>query len=260
MKKIFIFVLITVVQSTMVSTTLHSQVLIALIFGDKLNSPGIKFGIDGGVNFSSLTSIGSATYTPEFNLGLYFDFLLKKNTNWYLHTDLLLRSPMGSSGLEPYSLNNPGLDTMFSGGHITRQLGYINIQALVRYKFKRQIFLEIGPMLGVLIEATDVFYNTVNEKNDVSYKNNIYKQCNWFDIGGMAGIGYQFLKGTGVNFGLRYYYGFINVVANTYYHSGQNNSFYLFVSIPVGAGEKSKAKKAEKERQKKEKNEMKDKK
>jgi hypothetical protein len=260
MKKIFIFVLIAVVQSITVSTSLHSQVLIALIFGDKLNSPGIKFGLDGGVNFSSLTNISPAKIEPGFNLGLYLDLQLKRNSNWYIHTDLLLKSTMGSAGLTPYSLNNPALDTMFSDGHVTRQLGYINAQALVRYKFKNQLFLEIGPMLGVLIEATDVFYNTVNEKNDISYKNNIYKQCNWFDIGGMGGIGYQFRKGTGVNFGLRYYYGFMNIIANTYFHPGHNNSMYLYVSIPVGAGEKSKAKKAEKERQKKENKELKDKK
>jgi hypothetical protein len=260
MKKILIFILIPLMIGTTISTKVQSQVLIALIFGDKLNSPGIKFGLDGGVNFSSFTNISSAKFTPDFYLGLYFDLLLKQNSNWYIHTGLLLRSPMGSTGLDPYSLNNPGLDTMFSGGHVKRELGYINAPILMRYKFKNQLFLEIGPMLGVLIEATDVFYNTVNEKNDLSYQNNIYKQCNWFDMGGMGGIGYHFLKGTGMDFGLRYYYGFMNILASSYSHPGQNNSLYIYLSIPVGAGEKSKAKKADKERKKQETKEVKEKK
>jgi hypothetical protein len=258
MKKILIFIL-TVLGMT-ISTKVQSQVVLALLFGDKLNSPGIKFGLDGGVNFSSLTNISSAKFTPGFNLGLYFDILLKQNSNWYIHTGLLLKSPMGGDGLDPYSLNNPGLDTMFSDGHVKRLLKYINTQFLVRYKFKNQLFLEIGPMLGVLVKATDVFYSTVNEKNDISYKNNIYKQCNWFDMGGMGGIGYHFMKGTGINLGLRYYYGFMNILANSHSTPGQNNSLYIYLSIPIGAGEKSKAKKAEKEREKNKKEELKEKK
>jgi hypothetical protein len=260
MKKILIFVLIAVVFSTTITTKVQSQVLIALLFGDKLNSPGIKFGLDGGVNFSSLTNISSAKLTTGYYLGLYFDFLLKQNTNWYIHTGLMLKSEMGATGLEPYSLNSPGLDSTFYDGHIKRELGYINLPILVRYKFKNQLFLEAGPLLGVLVEATDVFYNTVNEKNDISYKNNIYKQCNWFDIGGMGGFGYHFMKGTGIDLGLRYYYGFMNILSNSYFHPGHNNSFYIYISIPVGAGEKSKAKKAEKERKKNEKKELKEKK
>jgi hypothetical protein len=260
MKKILILVLTAFVLGMTISTKVQSQVLIALLFGEKLNSPGLKFGLDGGVNFSSLTNINPAKYTMGFNLGLYFDILLKRNTNWYIHAGLLLKSPLGGNGLDPYSLNNPGLDSMFSNGHVDRQLKYINAQILVRYKFKNQLFLEIGPMLGVLVKATDVFYNTVSEKNDISYKNNIYKHCNWFDAGGMGGIGYHFMKGTGINLGLRYYYGFTNILANSSSNPGQNNSLYVYISIPVGAGEKSKAKKAEKERIKKEKEELKEKK
>jgi len=175
---------------------------------------------------------------------LYFDILLKKNSNLYFHAGLLLKSPLGGEGLDTYSLDNPGLDTMFSDGHIQRKLRYINAQILVRYKFKNLLFFEIGPMLGVLVKAADEFYNTVNEKNDISYKNNIYKQCNWFDVGGMGGIGYHFMKGTGINLGLRYYYGFMNILTNGYSNSGQYNTLYVYLSIPIGTREESKAKKS----------------
>jgi len=33
---------------------LQSQVLIALLLGDKLNSGKIEFGLDGGLNYSSI--------------------------------------------------------------------------------------------------------------------------------------------------------------------------------------------------------------
>ncbi|WP_394774213.1 hypothetical protein [Flavobacterium sp.] len=32
----------------------RSQVLISLLFGDKLNSPFLEFGLDGGINLSTI--------------------------------------------------------------------------------------------------------------------------------------------------------------------------------------------------------------
>ena len=228
----------------------RSQVVIALLFGDKLNTPSLKFGLDGGINLATLTNIDKSSFTAGFNLGLYFDILLKQNTNWYIHTGVLLKSPMGGDKLSTYSLADPALDTMFLSGHVQRQLRYINLPILIRYKLKCQFFIEAGPMFGVLTKATDVFYNTISDENDVSYKNNIYNKCNWFDVGVMGGIGYHFMKGTGLNLGVRYYYGLTHVLAKGVPDPGQNNSLYVYLSIPIGAGEKSQAKAAEKAKEK----------
>ncbi|MBN1198961.1 MAG: PorT family protein [Bacteroidales bacterium] len=256
--KVLFAILIAMMLGMTIPARVNSQVVIALLFGDKLNSPGIKFGLDGGIDFANLTNSNSAKFTHGLNLGLYLDILLKKNTNWYIHTGLILKSPMGGDGLNPYLLNDPQLDTMFATGKIKRELRYINVPILVRYKFKNQLFLEAGPMIGVLVKATDIFYNTVDDKDDISYKNNIYKKCNLFDAGIMGGIGYHFMKGTGMNLGVRYYYGFLPVTTEDSYGTGQNQSIYAFISIPIGAGEKSKAKAAAKAQKKQEKKEKKE--
>ena len=62
----------------------RSQVLMSLIFGDKLNSPNIEFGLDGGVNFSSISNLDS-DYKRDFNLGFYFDFnhFYLRKTEWH---------------------------------------------------------------------------------------------------------------------------------------------------------------------------------
>jgi len=70
---------------------------------------------------------------------------------------------MGARGIDVYSLGDPGLDSVFNGGDIERQLRYINIPALVRYKLRKHVFFEIGPMFGILTKATDVFYNSVKK-------------------------------------------------------------------------------------------------
>jgi hypothetical protein len=233
------------------SLPLHSQVLISLLFGDELNSDKVKFGLDGGLNFSNLNRTEGSKFLENFNLGLYFDIQLKENAKWYLHTGVLLKSEMGARGIDLYSLDDPGLDSVLIGGDIERQLKYINIPALVRYKLRKHVFFEIGPMLGILTKATDVFYNSVKKDDDLSFKNKVTDRYKWYDAGVEAGIGYQLMKGTGVNFGIRYYQGLTDILKDNPGDPMWNQSLYLYVSIPVGAGEKAKAKKALKESKKK---------
>ena len=244
------FRLLVVMASLSLAMNASSQIVIALLFGNALNSPNVKFGLDGGINLMTLTDAGTSKFNHGFNLGLYFDIQLKKNSNWYIHTGVLLKSPMGGNHLDTYSVDDNELDSLFSAGYVKRQLRYINVPFLMRYKLKNQFFFEVGPMFGVLVKATDVFYTTVNEKDDISYKNNIYKKCNWFDAGAVGGIGYHFMKGIGMNLGVRYYYGLTNILASGVPDPGHNNSVYIWLSIPVGAGEKSKAKAAAKEEKK----------
>lgn len=244
--KQFITAIAFTLFSISLSFTAHSQVIISLLFGDELNSDKVKFGLDGGVNFSSLTGIEKAKFMENFNLGLYFDIQLKENSNWYVHTGALLKSDMGARGIEPYSLDESYLDSSFIGGSIERTLKYINIPALVRYKFTSHLFIEAGPLLGVLTKATDEFYNVIEKDEDISLNNKVTDQYVWYDAGLQAGFGYHLLKGTGINFGVRYYQGFVNVFKEKSADPSRNQSIYLFLSIPVGAGEKSQAKKAEK--------------
>jgi hypothetical protein len=248
--KQFTFILTTILLCTTLSLPLHSQVLISLLFGDELNSDKVRFGLDGGLNLSNMTHTNGSKFMESFNLGLYFDIELKENPKWYLHTGLLVKSDMGAGGIELYPLNEPYLDSSFAGGSIERTLKYINIPALVRYKFTSHLFIEFGPMIGILTKATDEFYNSIKNDDDHSYKNKVTDSYKWFDAGLKAGIGYHLLKGTGVNFGVRYYQGLMDVLKDNSSDPVLNQSLYLFVSIPVGAGEKAQAKKAEKEAKK----------
>jgi hypothetical protein len=238
----------------------NSQVLISLLLGDKLNTEKLKFGLDGGLNYSSISNIDPSKYRPNFNLGFYFDFLLKKDMKWYVHTGVLVKSSMGARGLDPYVLNDASLDTLFQNGKIDRKLSYFNVPILVRYKFKNELFVEAGAKLGLLYKAYDIFYNEIDEKKDLSYNYNVRDQYNRIDAGVEAGIGYNVIKGTGYNFGLRYYYGLNGLLKDNSGDPQRNSSIYLFASLPVGAGEKAKAKAEAKKVEKQEKKEMKEKK
>lgn len=228
MKKFFILIfLFTLTQA-------NSQVLISLIFGDKLNSPFLEFGLEGGLNLSDISKLESSGMNPGFNLGFYFDIRSKQNPAWMINTGVIVKSPMGARHIPVYSLDDVNLDNAFAGGTVNREIRYFNVPILIKYQFKNRIFLKTGPQLGLLASAFDEFKNEVNS-NDVTYKKKIRDQIRVIDAGIAFGTGYHMNVGNGLNITIQYYYGLVPVMKgdgpNVY-----NRSLYLTAGIPIGKG------------------------
>jgi Outer membrane protein beta-barrel domain len=213
----------------MLVQTARGQVLISLLLGDKLNTGKVEFGLDGGASFISQAGRGGTR--PTFNLGFYFDIKLK--SSWMFHTGVIVKSTMGGGDIPVYDLNDPSLNTLFAGGHIDRTLNYFNVPFFLKYNLPNHFYVEAGPQLGLLYQATDKFIAQVNG-NELSYNVDVRKQYRALDAGAAGGIGYRLMGGNGMNLGVRYYLGLVNVSKET---SGVfNRSLYLTVGIPIGAG------------------------
>ena len=195
---IFVFVLLI---STL---NVKCQVLVSLLLGDNLNTGKIEFGLDGGINFSTLEGINNSKNKDNFNLGFYFDIKLKKNP-WIFHTGVLVKSTLGSTGITPYSTGDASLDSLIMNGEIKRSIEYFHVPIMLKYTFKSRIFLEGGFMLGLKYNAKDVFYADVNENEDLTYTIKNKKAYNSIDAGLMGGIGWRIIKGYGMNLGVRYF-------------------------------------------------------
>ncbi|KAF2518075.1 porin family protein [Flavobacterium foetidum] len=221
-----------------------SQVLISLIFGDKLNSPFLEFGLEGGVNFSDIQNMDTSGSNAGFNLGFYFDFRSKQNPAWMINTGVIVKSPMGARHIPMYSLENPDLDNTFAGGTVNREIRYFNVPILIKHHFKSNIYVKAGPQLGLLAKAFDEFRIEV-DKEDVVYKKDIKDQIRVIDAGVAFGAGYHLKVGYGLNITIQYYYGLVPVMKgdgpNVY-----NRSLYLTAGIPIGKG-KAAQKRAAKE-------------
>src|SRR3954466_8859109 len=63
----------------------HSQVIIALLFGDKLNSDKLEFGLAGGLNLSHISNISDTKNRSGFNLGLFLN--IKLDDNFFLRVE-----------------------------------------------------------------------------------------------------------------------------------------------------------------------------
>jgi hypothetical protein len=232
-KKLYLLLFVFLIGSKVA----EAQVLISLILGDKLNSDKLEFGLDGGINWSNISNLEGSNGIRGFHLGFYFNFKLQDNL--YLHTGVIVKSPMGARGLSPYPLNDDDLDSVLSTGSVSRKLRYFNVPILLKYKFYDEFFIEAGPQLGLLSKAFDEFTVEVFEKDDLVFKNDIRDQYKRFDAGITGGLGYHLMKGTGMNFGVRYYFGMMDILKDNAGAKQKNSSFYLYAGIPIGAGKES---------------------
>lgn len=217
----------------------HSQVLISIIFGDKLNSPNLEFGLEGGVNYSKITNFQSAKPLGRFNLGFYFDFKIKNH--FYIYTGVLVKSTLGIDRLTDNDLESlgattyPTLDGVDIEGDYSQRLSYFLVPVLAKYRHKNNFYAELGPQTGLMYKSWIQFDSDIEGK-DATIKEYNKEKINVVDFGGVIGIGYKFKSFPGLSVGIKYYQGFVDVyrdISNT-----KNSSLFFKVNIPIGAGKK----------------------
>ncbi len=236
MKKIFIIIALLIAGSAA-----QSQILITLLLGDKLNSDGLEFGLEGGLNWANVSGLETNNFARKFNLGFYFDIRIKNQLSFY--TGVLVKSDMGVDKLTDNDLITLGatkytnLDGEPLVGDYSHKMNTFLVPALLRYKFKNYMYAEFGPQFGLAYKSWIEFESDVDGKDAIikEYNKDI---INRIDAGLMVGTGYRMLKGTGWTIGAKYYYGFVNVYKGM--PGTKNSSIFLKLNIPIGAGEKSK--------------------
>lgn len=219
-------------------SSVHSQVLISLVFGDDLNSEFVEFGLEGGLNVSTISNIEGADPSLGFNLGFYFDIISKKNPHWMLNSGVIVKSPMGAEKLPVYSLNNAELDGLYQGGYVNREIRYFNVPVLLKYKFDNNIFVKAGPQASLLANAFDEFNKEIDGEK-VKYKHKIRDQVHVVDAGVFFGTGYRLMGGNGMNLGIQYYLGLVPVMKGDG-PKQYNRSLYVTLGIPIGKGKAAK--------------------
>ena len=217
------------------SISMQSQVLIALLLGKSLNTGKIEFGLDGGVNYSSLAGMESSSHIRKWNLGFYFDIKMKEQ--WYLNTGVLVKSELGLDDLTQNDLDFLGATIHDEDGEYSQSISYFLVPALARYKFDNHMYAELGPQFGLAYKANIKFHSDIDGIVIDAKEENI-DMINRFDMGLAAGAGYRLLKGLGWTIGVRYYYGFLDVYKD---RSGTNNSsLFLKLNVPIGLSEEKK--------------------
>lgn len=209
----------------------HSQILISILLGDKLNTGKIEFGLDGGVNYSNMSGFESGKPLSTFNLGFYFDFLLKNQL--YLNTGVLVKSNVGLSDLKENDVFILDPSITFSNlGTYEQRTSYFQVPVTLKYRFKNHLYVHAGPQFSFMHKAFLIFSGEQNHKTfEVKSKNkDLFATV---EVAIIGGIGYKLKKGQGMNIGIKYFYGLTNVFKDNYFDS-KNSSLYLAVGIPIG--------------------------
>ena len=230
MKKTF---LVTVFL--LISLSMQSQVLIALLLGKSLNTGKIEFGLDGGVNYASISGMESNDWYRKWNLGFYFDIKMKEQ--WYFHTGVLVKSELGLDDLTESDLDFLNATIYPEQGDYSQSISYFLVPALARYKFDNHMYAELGPQFGLVYKGSIQFNSDIDGISIKATEEN-RDMLNRFDMGLSAGAGYRLLKGLGWTIGVRYYMGFLDVYKD---RSGtKNSSLFLKLNVPIGLSQEKK--------------------
>ncbi|UCD61969.1 MAG: PorT family protein [Flavobacteriaceae bacterium] len=220
----------TLFLTLFLGASVYSQVLIAAVFGDKLNSPDLEFGLEGGYNWSDISELNNGKNLSEFNLGFYFDIRLKDQ--WFFYTGVLVKGRLGAGELSSDDLSLLGITIQDEEGTYDQKISYFMVPALIKYRFRNRVYLELGPQFGLRHKA---FVEFTAEEGDIEFRTrqNNKDAINRLGAGLTFGTGYRLSdKAAGITLGLKYYYGFTNVYKDI---SGpKNSSLFLKCNIPIG--------------------------
>jgi hypothetical protein len=216
---------------------LKSQVIISLIFGEALNSHRVEFGLGGGLTLSQMPGLKPSSFLNTFNLGFYFDFKFK-NMAWMINTGVLVKATSGAESIPVYPLQDQNLNAVFVNGKVTRKLNYFYVPVFLKHQFKSNFFVKAGLQLGLRNKAYDVFSTSIDEDEDLTFMNEIKDQYKYLDAGLSAGIGYRLMGGNGMNLGIQYFEGMMNVMKEGLGTYVRNRAIYFNVGVPIGAAKK----------------------
>lgn len=254
-KKIYKIVLIALIIFSS-AQLVQGQVLLSLLFGDKLNSGKVEFGLNAGFNRSNIRGISGTKGKNYGVLGFYFNVRLKEKSPWYVATGVYVKSNIGGTNIP---LDDPGNrpinDSVYNGfvaakGSVEKKFNTFYVPLNIRYMTKYRIFVEAGAQVGLVFKTHDIYLAEVSGHElyyDAVEKirgNGLYK---WFDGGVNAGIGYKTKGELGWTVGVWYYLGLTNFYKNdTDIPTAYNSSMYVMAAIPIGKkkAEKIRAEKA----------------
>ena len=213
------------------------QVLIAIIFGDKLNTDKLEFGLVVSPSFTNITNIESE-YKSGLNLSLYFN--VKISDRFFIHPEAIAKGTFGARYILPYSTGSDTLDSQFAEGSIERKIKAFGLMILGQYRITEKFYAEFGPQVNWMLKSKDTYESTYNG-NDLSYTVPVSDQVATFEVGLTGGFGYRLSKEKGVSLTLMYFAGFTDIWKAA--EGTQSNSMWTFnIGIPIGSSKSTTAK------------------
>ncbi len=215
-----------------------SQVLIGLIFGDKLNQGPIEFGLNATLNYSQISNIEDPKRNNRFSFGLYLDY--KFSDRFKLGTGLYFKSSKGSAGLTPDELFWE-IPSSIRQGNISRELNYFEIPAEVYFILNNRLSFGAGFYGAYLHGSQDIITEEINQGTN-TFSRSLTNELTRWDGGVSAHIRWHFSGAPGVQISAGYQRGLVDIYRSesvTGYNDVVQLSFLFPIKMSIGQKEKS---------------------
>jgi hypothetical protein len=227
---------ITIIFLNTLPIAVSAQVIIAFLFGDKLNTGKTEFGIVISPASTTITNLESES-KRGLNLSIYLD--IRPDKRFYLHIEGVGKGSFGAKSITPYPTESDTLDNLFANGSVERHIKTFGLPVLARYKITHLFFAEAGIQTNLRLNVKDEFESEV-QNNDLTYTIKVSDEFTTLDFGLAGGLFYRFSTAkTSMGVGVRYFHGLTDIY-KTRSGSQLNTAWQINLAIPVGAGRSNK--------------------
>ncbi len=216
---------------------MQAQILIGLLFGEKLNNEKLEFGLNLSGNFSQLTDVQSEKYIRNFGMGLFLDY--KMHPKWVVQTSFFFKAPKGAANLEKDDLLFHVEDSLMGGVKAERRINYFDLPIMLSFRPKPFIGIAIGFNIGMLAMSEDYFEKESNN-GTLIFDRGTRDFLSLFEAGVNAGLTWHYNGDPGVQIRVNYLYGLTNVYKESTGKEGFNRVIQLSVLVPIKFGVGSK--------------------
>lgn len=212
----------------------NAQVLMSLIFGDKLNTENNAFGLHANYSLNGITNFedSKALGLGSLNLGLFFS--RKFDDHWAWNLELLGKYVRGAKGAPAYSLMEPELDALYSGTKYDRKISYLSAAPTIRYLTDLGFFLEGGAQFSWRTRKAKDYFEKKVPDGELSLEVDVKSQINPIDASYIVGIGAFIGKSKIDAVGIRYVGGIVNVMKNQ--GNNKHSQVAIYYNLPIGRG------------------------
>lgn len=218
----------------------NSQVLLALLFGDKLSTEKFQMGIPIDLTWSNFQGADGTKMRLDWSFGLFFEIKLSDRLS--LQPEFIIKTPAGSKEFPSAVPEDPGIEDLIEEYSVTRQLTYITLPIHVKYRFNA-FRIGVGPRFGYLNKAKDRYIGTTINGNSITVEEDIKDRLNQWDAGVIFSLEYLLQPENNMRSAritLKYYQGLVDIIKDNPGDSVKNWAITLGVGIAVGGGDKDK--------------------
>ncbi len=218
-------------------TPASSQVLLVLLFGDRLSNESMQVGIKLDRAFTSLTDLEEAEVRSGWAFGVFAEVRL--NDSWSLQPELTLTTPGGAQRFVGDPPPDDDLDDLFSEVSVTRRLSYSNLSLPARVRVGR-FAIGAGPQLSYLRKADDIYAGLVGEEDQFTLESVVKDSLNSWDFGIATKIEFLLKPERGMQSARIHVaptFGLTDIVKDDLGRAVSNWGISIGIGIPVGVTE-----------------------